>query len=98
MFLNSDFDKQILGIILDKFFGIIYGIIFSYICITASIILLNKFEYNTLNDWLMTNSKIIYNIKNFNKNFINHKMLEDEINIIDQIYGFLEEEKINLVF
>ena len=30
-FLNSDLDKQILGVIFDKFFGILYGILFSYI-------------------------------------------------------------------
>ena len=30
-FLNSDLDKQILGVIFDKFFGILYGILFAYI-------------------------------------------------------------------
>ena len=43
-FLSSELDKQVLGIILDKLFGLIYGIIFSYIIITTMIIILQKYE------------------------------------------------------
>ena len=35
--LIGDLDKKALGIFLDKLFGIIYGIVFSYIIITAAI-------------------------------------------------------------
>ena len=69
-FLISDLDKQILGIFFDKFFGILYGIAFSYAVLTTSIILLNKFELNSLNNWLNNNSYIIFQINNFNNNYI----------------------------
>ncbi len=69
-FLSSDLDKQILGIILDKFFGFIYGIIFSYVVITAIIILFNRFDLVSLNEWSNNNSYIFSSINEFNqKNF-----------------------------
>jgi len=69
-FLSGDLDKQILGIIFDKIFGFVYGIFFSYIIITAIIILLNKFDFNTLNLWLTENSYIIHRINIFNEDFL----------------------------
>ena len=69
-FLSSDLDKQILGIIIDKIFGFIYGIIFSYIIITAILILLNRFDMITINTWLNNNSNIFLTINNFNDNNI----------------------------
>ena len=69
-FLSSDLDKQILGIILDKIFGFLYGIIFSYIIITAILILLNRFNFEKTNDWLNNNSNIFLYINNFNQNNI----------------------------
>ena len=36
-FISSDLDKQILGTILDKFFGLIYGFLFSYIIFSTII-------------------------------------------------------------
>ena len=72
-FLITDLDKQILGIFFDKFFGIIYGIVFTYAILTTMLILLNKSELNNLNNlnnWLNNNSYIIYQIDSFNKNYI----------------------------
>ena len=81
-FLSSDLDKQILGIIFDKFFGIIYGIIFSYVIITAGIIILNKFEFILINQWLNNNSYIVLKIDDFNNKYIYiiEKVEETKIN------------------
>ena len=78
--LSSDLDKEIFGLILDKFFGLIYGVIFSYIILTSIIIILKRFEFNTLNNWLIDNSNIIYIVNNFNEDYI-YKLEEvEEIN------------------
>ena len=69
-FLSADLDKQILGIIIDKIFGFLYGLLFSYIIISALIILLNRYEFNGLDTWLDKNSIIILEIKDFNKSYI----------------------------
>lgn len=68
-FLSSDLDKQIIGIIIDKIFGILYGIIFSYIILSAVIVILNKFEFNSINFWFISNSNIIMNIDYINNNY-----------------------------
>ncbi len=68
--ISSDLDKQILGIIFDKLFGILYGLLFSYILITAILILLNKFELESLKSFLNDNSYIIASIDKFNYDFI----------------------------
>ena len=68
--LSSDLDKEILGIIFDKFFGFIYGLIFSYIILTSALIILNKFEFDSLKNWTIYNSNIVSKIDNFNKNYI----------------------------
>ena len=78
--LSSDLDKQILGVMFDKFFGIIYGFIFSYIIMTSVIILLQRFELNSLEKWITENSTIILEIKNTNINYLN---LGNEINEIN---------------
>lgn len=70
-FLSSDLDKQILGIFFDKLFGIIYGIIFSYIITSAIIIMIERFQFEELNLWINDNSNIIFKINNFNTNYIN---------------------------
>ena len=72
-FLNSDLDKQILGIIFDKFFGIIYGILFSY-AIFSSILYLtvnNNIELlNSFHLFLIENSNILNQISEYNNNII----------------------------
>ena len=69
-FLSSDIDKQLLGIVFDKIFGFIYGLLFSYVIITAFIILINSIEMYNLKNWINNNSNIILNINNFNQNYI----------------------------
>ena len=69
-FLTSDIDKNIMGLIFDKIFGLIYGLIFFYIVLTASIILLQKFNLSTFNNWLNNNSLIIQKINNINEKYL----------------------------
>ena len=70
LFFKNDLDKNILGIFLDKIFGIIYGILFSYALITAFIIILSKNEISGFNYWIMDNSYIINKINYFNNEYI----------------------------
>ena len=69
-FLSSDLDKQILGIIFDKIFGFIYGIIFSYVILTTFIIIIERYKFKGFNSWLENNSNIIFNISKFNNEYI----------------------------
>ena len=79
-FLNSDLDKQILGIIFDKFFGILYGIVFSYIIFSSLLFLVDGNELKFLNNFysfLVENSNILKQISEYNnkhyKNSQNYK-------------------------
>lgn len=79
-FLSADLDKQILGLIIDKIFGFIYGLIFSYIILSSSILLLDRFEFISLHNWLKNNSYIIEKIDLFNEEYIT--VINDETNQI----------------
>ena len=70
IFLTSDMDKNILGLIFDKIFGLIYGFIFFYIVLTTSIILLEKFNLSSFSNWLDNNSLIIQNIGHINDKYL----------------------------
>ena len=77
-FISADLDKNIIGIILDKFFGLIYGVVFS--CIILSTILIITDRYSNLkiiNNWLKTNSSIIMKINNLNQSFFNPYSIEN---------------------
>ena len=66
-FLSSDLDRQILGLLIDKFFGLIYGILFSYIILATLIYGLDQFEFfSNLKSWLIDNSEILNNINQNN--------------------------------
>ena len=80
-FLSEDLDKQILGVIFDKIFGLIYGFIFFYIVMSALLILSNRFELNKTNNWLNENSFIIFKINEFNTN---NFFLSDNIEDINE--------------
>ena len=72
-FLNSDLDKQILGIIFDKFFGTLYGIVFSYIIFSSLLYLADNNELELLNNFyifIVENSNILNQISEYNKNII----------------------------
>ena len=68
--LISDINNNILGIILDKIFGFIYGLVFFYIILTTGIIFIDKFNLDFFNEWLNNNTMIIQNINNFNNEYI----------------------------
>ena len=68
--ISSDLDKQILGKVFDKIFGAVYGIFFSYLVLTAILIMLERYKFEDLNYWLNNNSNIILVINEFNKNNI----------------------------
>ncbi len=73
IFLSSDLDKNILGIILDKTFGIIYGLIFTYILFSSILYLTDSNSIELLykiNLYLIDNSKILNQISSYNNNFI----------------------------
>ena len=68
--LSSDLDKQVLGLILDKIFGIFYGVIFSYFIFSTLIFLLNRFSLADLNIWIINNSEILFYVNYFNENYL----------------------------
>tara|TARA_B100001057_G_scaffold364431_1_gene367256 strand:+ start:438 stop:983 length:546 start_codon:yes stop_codon:yes gene_type:complete len=72
-FLNSDLDKQILGIIFDKFFGTLYGIIFSYIIFSSLLYLTDDNNFKLLSNlhiFLIENSNLLFQISEYNNNIL----------------------------
>ena len=72
-FLNSDLDKQILGVIFDKFFGILYGILFSYIIYSSVLYLTDNNDVEILKNFhlfFVENSNILMQISEYNNNII----------------------------
>ena len=67
--ITSDLDKATLGIILDKFFGIVYGLFFSYFIFSITLVFIIKISDNLL-FYLIENSQILSQIHDFNKTFI----------------------------
>jgi len=77
--ISSDIDKQILGKVFDKILGTMYGALFSYLVLTALLIMLERYKFENINYWLNNNSNIIFAVNEFNKNNI---YLIDPINEI----------------
>ena len=77
--ISSDLDKQILGKVFDKILGTMYGALFSYLVLTALLIMLERYKFENINYWLNNNSNIILAVNEFNKNNI---YLIDPINEI----------------
>ena len=72
-FLNSDLDKQILGVIFDKFFGVLYGIIFAYIIYSSVLYLTDNNDVEILKNFhlfFVENSNILMQISEYNNNII----------------------------
>ncbi len=72
-FLNSDLDKQILGVIFDKFFGTLYGILFSYIIYSSVLYLTDNNDFEILKNihlFFVENSNILNVIFEYNNNII----------------------------
>ena len=80
-FLNSDLDKQIFGIIIDKFFGIIYGVIFSYVLFSSLLYLTNDNNIKLLDSFhsfMVDNSNILNKIAEYNNDLIQlYKMINN---------------------
>ena len=68
--LSSDIDKQILGVLIDKTFGMLYGLIFSYFVFSTVIYSFEKLNFRSLNNWFFNNSDILYLINDFNEKYI----------------------------
>lgn len=69
--ISSDLDKQILGLFIDKIFGLVFGFILNYIFFSTLIYCSNNFEYlNFIENWLMTNSFIMVTLENFNNSLL----------------------------
>jgi len=72
-FLSSDLDKQILGIVIDKFFGFIYGFIFSYIFFATFLYAIEKISFmHYFYNWILENSYILESINDISKKIINY--------------------------
>tara|TARA_B100001057_G_scaffold261067_1_gene261264 strand:+ start:313 stop:852 length:540 start_codon:yes stop_codon:yes gene_type:complete len=66
-FLSSDLDKQLIGVLIDKIFGILYGFVFSYAFFSIILFFTNKIEFlNFLYDYLIDSSYILNQINIFN--------------------------------
>ena len=69
--ISNDLDKQILWIVLDKFFGFIYGFIFSYVIFSTILYGLENFTLlNSFYNWIIENSYILNNINLINKSIL----------------------------
>ena len=78
IFISADLDKNIIGIILDKLFGLIYGVVFSCIILSALLILTDRYnELKKVNEWLTKNSNIAFKINDLNQKFFNQYELEN---------------------
>ena len=79
--LSSDLDKQFLGVVFDKFFGLIYGFIFSYLIFSTILLGIENFSYsNSLNNWIVDNSYILKNINEINAYFLLNINLYENLN------------------
>lgn len=69
--ISSDLDRQILGLFIDKFFGVLFGFLLNYIIFSSLIYSSGNFEFlNFLNDWLIKNSYLMNILDNFNNNLL----------------------------
>ena len=72
-FFSNDLDHQILGIILDKFLGLIYGLIFSYIIFATLLFGIEKINFfKPFYNWILENSYILQKINYTNISIINY--------------------------
>jgi uncharacterized membrane protein required for colicin V production len=77
-FISADLDKNLIGIILDKFLGLIYGVVFSCIILSTILIVTNRYDnLKIINNWLTANSNISLKINDFNQTFFNPYTLEN---------------------
>ena len=71
--ISSDLDKQILGLILDKFFGAVYGIVFAYVVFSSALFFTSNDSLNILNNlntFFKEHSIIMKQISEYNNNIL----------------------------
>ena len=69
------------GIIFDKFFGTLYGILFSYILFSSILYLLDNNNVDllsNLHDFFIENSNILYQISEYDYNFLENYTNTDQ--------------------
>tara|TARA_B100000575_G_C22917227_1_gene532319 strand:- start:217 stop:756 length:540 start_codon:yes stop_codon:yes gene_type:complete len=72
-FLSSDLDKQLIGVLIDKIFGILYGFIFSYAFFSAVLFFTDKIEFlNFIYNFLIVSSNILDQINIFNVSILEY--------------------------
>ena len=79
--ISNDIDKKIPGYVLDKFFGIIYGFLFSYIIFSSVVYFTVNNEISILNNFnifLLDNSNILNEINLYNDNILNYFLTNTE--------------------
>ena len=79
--ISNDLDKKLLGYVLDKFFGIIYGCLFSYIIFSSIIYFTTNNDISILknfNIFLLDNSNIIKEINLYNDDILNNFITNTE--------------------
>ena len=69
-FISSDLDKQILGTIIDKTFGLLYGLVFSYLIYSTVLFSIDSLNFESFNKWMLKNSEILNSINNINEQYI----------------------------
>ena len=80
--LSSDLDKNWAGLLLDKFFGAIYGIIFTYLIYSTILYLTNNTDFQILkniNIFLVENSNVLGEISKYNENLIKLYFINTEL-------------------
>ena len=78
-FISSDLDYQLFGLILDKFFCLFYGLIFTYLIFSASLIIIERANLNSPK--IYNNSKIIFHLNEINNKYFN--FIEPTDNLLD---------------
>ena len=79
--ISNDLDKKLLGYVLDKFFGIIYGFLFSYIIFSSVIFFTTNNDItilNNLNYFLLDSSNILKEISLYNDDVLNYFITNTE--------------------
>ena len=83
--ISSDLDKNFLGILLDKIFGLVFGVAFTYIIFTTILLSPSIFEFNWLKESfipsLIENSNLIKEIDKINQVITpNTDIINDKLN------------------
>ena len=79
--ISNDLDKKLLGYVLDKFFGIIYGFLFSYIIFSSVIYFTTNNDItilNNLNYFLLDSSNVLKEISLYNDDVLNYFITNTE--------------------